>query len=98
MRAPARGACTPPFQVQRLDLRDVDGLRPLGPGLFLVRNLRALCERAVAVRGDARVMDEQVAASFIGGDEAEALLVAEPLDCACGHAGDLLRSSKCCYR
>ena len=40
---------------------------------------RTLAERLVAVADDAAVMDEEVLAGLVGGDEAEALLVAEPL-------------------
>src|SRR5947209_17217467 len=42
----------------RLDLLNVDGLRALRPGLFLVGHLCALSERPVAVGLNARVVDE----------------------------------------
>src|SRR4051794_38819460 len=64
----------------RLDRLDANGLGALGPGLAVERHLRALGEGRVAVADDAGVMDEQVLASLIGSDEAEALLVREPLD------------------
>src|SRR3954466_3537182 len=52
----------------------------LGTHLGLVADLRTLGERLEAAAGDARVVDEQVLALVVGGDESEALLVAEPLD------------------
>src|SRR5262245_28519307 len=54
-------------------------------GLGLVRDLGALIERAKAVAGDRALVDEQVLRAVIGGDEAEALLVAEPLHGSTGH-------------
>src|SRR6202042_1619635 len=68
-----------------LNLVDVDGFGPLRGGLLLIGDLAALGERAVAVGRDARVVDEQVATTVVGGDEAEPLLVAEPFDCAIWH-------------
>src|SRR3954447_12289905 len=68
-----------------LDRTDVDCLRPLVAGLGLVLHTRALGERAVALGLDAAVVDEEVLAAFIGSDEAEALLVAEPLNGALCH-------------
>src|SRR4051794_13671341 len=62
------------------ELRYVDRLRALVALLLVVGDLRAFGERAVAVAGDAAEMDEQVPAALIGRDEAEALVVAEPLD------------------
>src|SRR3954449_1301031 len=59
---------------------DVDGLRPLVTGLGVVGDLRALGERLEAVRVDPRVVDEEVLAALVRGDEAEALVVVEPLD------------------
>src|SRR4051794_12119127 len=64
---------------------DVDRLRTLVAGLGLVLHARALGERAVAIGFDAAVVDEEVLAAFIGSDEAEALLVAEPLNGALCH-------------
>src|SRR4051812_233929 len=81
-----------------LDRADVHGLRPLVAGLGLVLHARALGERAVAVRFDAAVVDEQVLAAFIGCDEAEALLVAEPLNGALCHVFPPRRLSCCVCR
>ena len=53
--------------------------------LLLVGDLGTLGERPIAVSRDAREMDEQVAAALVGRDEAEALVVAEPLDRAGTH-------------
>src|SRR5579875_1102596 len=33
------------------------------------------------------MVDEKVLAGLVGGDEPEALVVAEPLHCSCGHGG-----------
>src|SRR4051794_12114656 len=63
----------------RLDGRDVDGLRALVAVLGVVRDPGTLCEGAEPVRVDARVVDEEVLAALVRSDEAEALLVAEPL-------------------
>src|SRR4051812_40469369 len=81
-----------------LDRADVHGLRPLVAGLGLVLHARALGERAVAVRFDAAVVDEEVLAAFIGCDEAEALLVAEPLNGALCHVFPPRRLSCCVCR
>src|SRR5947207_423040 len=72
--------------------QDVDGLGALVACLGVVGHLGALGERAVAVADDRLVMDEEVLACLIGGDEAEALLVAEPLDGSCCHDCSLLGS------
>src|SRR5215213_8876661 len=74
--APARAA---------LDLLDVDGLGALVPVLLLVADLRALREGAVAVAADPGEVDEQVTPTLVGRDEAEALVVREPLDRAGAH-------------
>src|SRR3954454_17334790 len=71
-----------------LDLLDVDGLGALVAHLLLVGDLRALGEAPIAVADDARVVDEQVPAALIGRDEAESLVVAEPLHGSGGHAAD----------
>src|SRR4051794_13333322 len=70
-----------------LDRRDVDGLGTLVPGLSVVRDLGTLGERLEAVRVDAAVVDEEVLASLVRCDEAEALVVVEPLDGSCSHVG-----------
>src|SRR4051812_14653307 len=76
-----------------LQARDVDRLRPLVALLFLVGDPRSLRQRAIPVRADAAVMDEQVAVALVGGDEPEPLVVAEPLDGPGGHAQPVLRCS-----
>src|SRR4051794_31485902 len=78
---PARGlsAASSVHSCSGLNDRDVDGLRALVAVLGVVGDPRALSEGAEAVAVDARVVDEEVLAAFIGCDEAEALLVAEPL-------------------
>src|SRR5437763_1656174 len=63
-----------------LQLCDVYCFRAFRSVLFLVGDLRSLSQRAVAVTGDPREMHEQVPRSIVGRDEAEALVVAEPLD------------------
>src|SRR4051794_11781205 len=68
-----------------LEDRDVDGLRALVARLGVIRDLRALGEGAEAVRVDAGVMHEEVLAPLVGRDEAEALVVVEPLNDSGGH-------------
>src|SRR5918998_1067747 len=53
----------------------VGRLRALGALSELVLDARALCERAEAVAFNRGEVDERVLAAFIGGDEAEALLI-----------------------
>src|SRR3954451_1220602 len=86
------------FWWRGLDRPDVDCLRTLVAGLRLVLHARALGERAVAVGFDAAVVDEEVLAAFIGCDEAEALLVAEPLNGALCHVFPPRRLSCCVCR
>src|SRR3954471_11637817 len=81
-----------------LDRADVDGLRSLVAGLGLVLHARALGERAVALGFDAAVVDEENLAAFIGRDEAEALLVAEPLNGALCHVFPPRRLACCVCR
>src|SRR5204863_7039534 len=65
------------------DPPDVYGLRAAVARLGFELHLGSLGEgRAVA---DAALMDEEVLAAVVGGDEAVALLVAEPLHGACCH-------------
>src|SRR3954466_6745539 len=71
---PARGIAP------RLERGDVDGLGPLVAGLGVVGDLRALGERLEAARVDAGVVDEQGLATLVRRDEAEALVVVEPLN------------------
>src|SRR3954451_23222953 len=68
------------FLGHRSDGTNVGGLRALARLADLVLDLRALHERAETVTRDAREVDEGVLAPVVRGDEAEALLVAEPLD------------------
>src|SRR5688572_25869645 len=68
-----------PRSICGLDRRDVDGRWALGTLLSLVLDARALGEGAESVTGDAGEMDEEVLAGFVGRDEPEALVVAEPL-------------------
>src|SRR3954447_691165 len=58
----------------------VRGLRALVALLGLVLHLRTLGQRAVAAALDGAEVDEEVLATFIGGDEAVALVRVEPLD------------------
>src|SRR3954463_4998448 len=78
---------------EALQARDVDRLRAFVALLLLVGDTRPLRQRAIPVRVDAAVMDEQVAVALVGGDEAEPLVVAEPLDGPGGHAEPVLRCS-----
>src|SRR4029453_12851187 len=64
----------------RSDGTNVGGLRALARLAELVLDLRALREGTEAVTRDAREVDEGVLPPVVRGDEAEALLVAEPLD------------------
>src|SRR5262249_52846818 len=73
--------------VRALEL-DVDGLGALRALLGVERNLCAIGERLGAI-GDPRLMDEQVLAALVGGDEAESLLLVEPLHGAGRHASSL---------
>src|ERR671927_269242 len=63
----------------------VRGVRALGALLRVVRDLRTLGEGTEAVPLDCREVDEEVLAPVLRRDEAEALLVAEPLDGSDGH-------------
>src|SRR4051812_8938450 len=69
----------------RLDGLNVHCVRTLGPVLSVVADLRALGQRLEAVAGNAGVVHEQVLALIVGRDEAEALLVAEPLHSSGSH-------------
>src|SRR5437870_4200771 len=86
-----------------LDERDVDGLRALVAVLGVVGDPRALGEGAEAVGVDARVVDEEVLAALVRRDEAEALLVAEPLHGSGSHMSRIpprdVRALRCggCY-
>src|SRR3954467_206061 len=67
------------------DALDVDGLRALVARLGVVLHARPLGQRAKAVRHDRRVVDEEVLARLVRRDEAEALVVVEPLHRSGGH-------------
>src|SRR6476659_6458203 len=58
---------------------NVYGAGALVARLGLIRHLGAFAKRAKAVADDRALVDEQVLRAVIRGDEAEALLVAEPL-------------------
>src|SRR3954469_8760244 len=67
------------------DLLNVRCGRALLALLLVVAHLRALGERLEAAALDRGVVDEEVLAALIGRDEAEALVVVEPLDGSCCH-------------
>src|SRR3954449_2155608 len=68
-----------------LDPLHVRGVGPLGPGLGVEADLRALGERLKAAARDARVVHEEILAAIVGRDEPEPLLVAEPLHRSSSH-------------
>src|SRR3954451_14961228 len=68
-----------PLDAAPLERGDVDGLGALVAGLGVVRHLRALGQRFEAVGVDAGVVDEEVLAALVRGNEAEALVVVETL-------------------
>src|SRR3954467_14483966 len=70
---------------ERLDGVDVRRAHALRALLGLVGDLRALGERAEAIRLDGGMVNEQVLAAVIRRDESVALVVAEPLHCSGGH-------------
>src|SRR3954452_9998095 len=74
-----------PWARIRLERPDVLRLRALLALLGVVGDLRALAERAVPVSLDRAVMDEEILAAVVRRDEAETLLVGEPLHCSCCH-------------
>src|SRR5688500_3275868 len=84
-RAPKRerpadaGRSDPAERRVGLDGLDVRRVRALGAVLGVVGDLRALGQRLEAAALDGGVVDEEVLALVVRGDEAEALLVAEPL-------------------
>src|SRR3954452_8750074 len=95
---PPKRALTTRWRSRGSDGPDVDRLRTLVACLGLVLHARTLGERAVAVGVDAAVVDEEVLAAFIGSDEAEALLVAEPLNGALCHVFPPRRLACCVCR
>src|SRR5450759_922523 len=78
------------------DRLDVYGLRALVALLRVVGDLGPLLERAIALAVDSSVMDEQVLVAVIRGDEAETLVVAEPLYCASWHYVNSSTVCACC--
>src|SRR6476469_1548944 len=81
----------------RLDRLDVDGLRPLVAGLGVEGDLGALSQRLEAVSGNAAVADEQILPAVLRRDEAEALVVVEPLHGSSRHVlppGHVLRTRR----
>src|SRR5690606_27557470 len=76
----------------RSELRHVLRGRALGALDHVELHASALGERLEAAALDRRMMDEQILAAVLGGDEAEALLIVEPLHGAGGaHATPLPR-------
>src|SRR5690348_4871502 len=73
--------CWKPF----LEHLDVRGSRALLALFLVVAHLRAFGQRLESLALDRTVVHEQVLPSFIGHDESEALVVAEPLHGACSH-------------
>src|SRR4051795_8889716 len=69
----------------QLDDPDVGRLGALAGLTQLVLDLRTFGERAEAIARNAREVHERVLPTVIGGDEPEALLVAEPLHDTCCH-------------
>src|SRR4051812_43208142 len=65
---------------RELALSDVEGLRTLVAAADLEVHLRAFLQRAEAVAVDVTVVDEEILAPVLRCDEAEALVVVEPLD------------------
>ena len=68
-----------------LDGFDRCSSRTLGSVFSFVADLCTLGESAETVSLNGAVMDEYVLRTVIGRNETEALFVAEPLNCACGH-------------
>src|SRR4051812_32590062 len=79
----------------KLDDPDVRGLRALRALAELEFDLRTFGQRPEAIAGDAGEVDERVLASVIGRDEAETLLVAEPLHDTSSHLTALLLDPAC---
>src|SRR3954470_23334980 len=71
---------------RRLERGDVDGLRALVARLGVEAHAGALGQRLEARGVDASVVDEEVLARVVRRDEAEALVVVEPLDGSGGHS------------
>jgi len=83
----------PGCRTEGLDRADVLCLRALLTLGDVELHPLVLIEAAVAVGCDGRVVDEYVRAAAVLGDEAEALLGVEPLNCALRHVRSLLGRS-----
>src|SRR3954462_10395446 len=81
--APSAGG--PSRTTSRLERGDVDGLGPLVARLGVEGDPRTLSQRLEAVGVDAGVVNEEVLATVVRRDEAEALVVVEPLDGSGSH-------------
>src|ERR671923_2953082 len=78
--------CPPSLaEVPGLERLDVRGRRTLGALLGVVAHLRTLGQRLEAAALDRAVMHEHVLALVIRRNEAETLVVAEPLHGSCRH-------------
>src|SRR4029079_1676363 len=86
---------TPRRASSALQRGDVHGLRSLVAALGVVGDLRAVRERLEAVGVDAGVVDEEVLATVIRRDEAEGLVVVEPLN---GSGCHVISSTALCLR
>src|SRR3954451_19727818 len=78
------------------DRADVLRLRALLALGDVELHLLAFLQLTVALAGDVGVVGEDVGATALLLNEAEALLAVEPLDCALGH-GRLLRGKPCAH-
>src|ERR1700733_4375106 len=76
---------------------DIRSLLALGARGDVKSNPLTFLERLESRSVDSRVVREEVLSTILGGDEAEALCVVEPFDCACCHCvscfpeGDIFR-------
>src|SRR3954451_543247 len=93
----SRGMRFPPV-AHVLELLDVDRLGTLVPVLLLEGDLGALAQRSIPIAGNPREMNEKITPTPVGRDEAEALLVREPLDRAGAHREPHLQLGVCCPR
>src|SRR5437588_6160520 len=83
--AARRSFCCCAIVGMSLERRDVRGLRALGARLGIEGDLRPLGQGAIALSGDGRVVHEEVLPTLVRRDEAEPLVIAEPLDGSGGH-------------
>src|SRR5690606_12263965 len=84
-RVPGPSVCGPGSALLKSERADVLRLGALGALRDVELDLLVLVERAVPARGDGRVVGEDVRATVVGGDEAEALVSVEPLHGTCSH-------------